>query len=231
MNPLEFLTHIDEQLHSLINQLGPLTYWILFLIIFAETGLVVIPFLPGDSLLFAAGTLAGAGLLNLSWLMPALIVAAILGDGVNYWIGSRLGARAFARQNSRLFKPEHLAKTEAFFAKYGGKTIIIARFVPIVRTFAPFVAGVGSMSYRRFAFYNVIGALIWVISLTLAGYFFGSFPVVRDNFEIVILGIVAISLLPGLVELFKHLMGRRRRPSQVSYQEVKETFKEEHISE
>lgn len=228
MNLFDFILNIDEHLRALITQLGPLTYLILFLIVFAETGLVVIPFLPGDSLLFAAGALAGGGLLSLSWLLPLLVVAAIVGDGVNYLVGKRLGPRAFSRKNSRIFKPEYLAKTEDFFAKYGGKTIIIARFVPIVRTFAPFVAGVGSMRYSTFALYNVIGALIWVIGLTLAGYFFGSIPVIKDNFEIVIMAIIVISLLPAAIELIRH---RRAKGDKVSYRELKQTFEEENISE
>lgn len=231
MNLLDFILHIDSQLTSLIAQLGWVTYLVLFLIVFAETGLVIIPFLPGDSLLFAAGALAGAGSLSLAWLLPTLIVAAVIGDGVNYWVGSRLGAKAFSRQNSRLFKPEYLAKTEDFFAKYGGKTIILARFVPIVRTFAPFVAGVGSMRYRTFALYNVVGAFIWVISLTLVGYFFGSIPLIKNNFEVAVLVIIAISLLPALVEFIKHRAGGRKAEAAVSYQELKETFDKEHLSE
>ncbi len=204
MELFNFLLHIDQYLLAIVGQLGIFSYFLLFLIIFAETGLVIMPFLPGDSLLFAVGTLAGGGHLNIFILLPTLILAAILGDSLNYWIGYRVGARAFAGKNSRIFKMQYLKQTEDFYAKHGGKTIILARFVPLVRTFAPFVAGVGGMRYTVFFAYNVIGALLWVFGLTMAGYFFGQIPFIKSNFEYAILGIVAVSVLPAAIEVFKH---------------------------
>ncbi len=204
MDPINLLLHLDDYLRSSVQQLGALSYILLFAVIFAETGLVIAPFLPGDSLLFAAGALAGAGSLNIIILMPVLLLAAIAGDSLNYWIGSRLGEAAFANKRSRVFKPEYLKKTHAFYEKYGGKTIIIARFVPIVRTFAPFAAGVARMRYRDFLVYNVIGAALWVTGITLAGYIFGQIPAVQANFEVVVLLIIVISLLPAMVEYIKH---------------------------
>jgi membrane-associated protein len=172
--------------------------------------LVVTPFLPGDSLLFACGAFAATGSFNLAWLMALLTVAAILGDTVNYWIGWASGPKLAREGKLRFVKQSHLDKTHAFFERYGGKTIIIARFVPIVRTFAPFVAGVGSMSYGRFMAYNVVGGIGWVVTCTLAGYFFGNLPVVRDNFSLVILGIIAVSLLPAVIEIARAWIARRR---------------------
>lgn len=204
MNLFDFLLHIDQYLLAIVSNLGLFSYLFLFFIIFAETGLVIAPFLPGDSLLFAVGTLAGGGHLNILILLPTLIAAAILGDSLNYWIGHRLGARVFARKNSKIFKPQYLKQTEDFYAKYGGKTIILARFVPLVRTFAPFVAGVGRMRYSVFLTYNIIGALMWVIGLTITGYVFGQIPVIKENFEYAILGIVFVSVLPAVIEVFKH---------------------------
>lgn len=232
MELINFILHIDQYLANAIDYLGPLSYLILFLIIFAETGLVVIPFLPGDSLLFAAGALAGDGLLNLWVVLPTLIVAAILGDTVNYWLGSRIGARVFSRENSRFFNPGHLQKTEEFYEKYGGKTIIIARFLPIIRTFAPFIAGIGTMKYRTFLAYNVIGAVIWVTSLTLVGYFFGGIPVIKDNFEYAIIGIVLLSLLPPIIEFIRHkLSPRTEKSGKTSYKDIKSTFEKDNLSE
>jgi membrane-associated protein len=203
---VDLFLHLDTHLSQVIAQYGTGTYLILFLIVFCETGLVVTPFLPGDSLLFAAGTFAALGQLDL-WLMILLLAAAaVLGDTVNYWVGAAIGPRAFSGE-LRLLKKEHLDRTRAFYEKHGGKTIILARFVPIVRTFAPFVAGVGAMSYRHFLLYNIAGAVLWVGLLVPAGYFFGNIPVVRDNFTIVILAIVAISVMPVVVEA---LRGRRR---------------------
>jgi membrane-associated protein len=201
---LNFILHFDEYLIRAIQEFGSGTYAILFFIVFAETGFVITPFLPGDSLLFAAGTLAGSGLLELWPLIATLLAAAIIGDSVNYYIGSRIGPRVFARENSRLFNPAYLAKTQSYYDKHGGKTIIIARFVPIVRTFAPFVAGVGRMEYGKFLYYNVVGGILWVVGLTLAGFFFGSLSFVKHNFEIAVIVIVILSLLPGLIEYFKH---------------------------
>jgi membrane-associated protein len=196
---IDFVLHIDRHLDEIIRNYGALTYLILFLIIFMETGLVVTPFLPGDSLLFAAATFAAIGSLNLIWLILLLITAAILGDATNYFIGRKLGNKLI---NTRWVKKEYLDKTHHFYEKHGGKTIIIARFVPIVRTFAPFVAGIGEMSYRRFASFNVIGGVMWVLAFLFAGYFFGNIPVVRENFGIVIIAIIIISVLPAVIGWF-----------------------------
>jgi membrane-associated protein len=203
---LDFFLHLDVHLAEIIERFGTGAYAILFLIVFCETGLVVTPFLPGDSLLFAAGTFAALGSFELVPLMLMLIAAAILGDTVNYWVGARVGARAFSG-NIRFLKQEHLVRTQRFYERHGGKTIVLARFVPIVRTFAPFVAGVGAMNYPRFLAYNVGGAVLWVTLFTLAGYFFGNIPAVRSNFTLVILAIVGLSVVPIVVEM---LRGRRR---------------------
>jgi membrane-associated protein len=208
---VDLFLHLDRHLGEIIQQYGGWTYALLTLVVFCETGLVVTPFLPGDSLLFAAGAFAalpGSGL-RLEILFVLLAAAAILGDTVNYWIGHRVGPSAFEGR-IRFLKRSHLDRTHAFYEKYGGKTIIIARFVPIVRTFAPFVAGVGSMSYARFFSYNVIGGLAWVSLCLLAGFFFGNLPVVRANFSLVILAIVGISLLPAVFELVRHRLAARR---------------------
>ncbi|MEP7176075.1 MAG: DedA family protein [Gemmatimonadales bacterium] len=196
---VDLFLHLDTHLSQVIAQYGTWTYLILFLIVFCETGLVVTPFLPGDSLLFAAGTFAALGKLDLWLMMLLLMAAAILGDTVNYWVGAAIGPRAFSG-DLKLLKKKHLDRTQAFYERHGGKTIILARFVPIVRTFAPFVAGVGTMSYGRFLLYNVVGAALWVGLLVPAGYFFGNIPVVRENFTIVILVIVALSVMPIVVE-------------------------------
>src|SRR3989338_6966258 len=201
---LDLFLHLDDQLGVIIQTFGAFTYVILFGIIFAETGLVIVPFLPGDSLLFVVGTLAGGGYLNIVVVYVVLLAAAIIGDTVNYWIGHHLGPKVFSREKSRFFKKEHLEKTREFFQKHGGKTIILARFVPIIRTFAPFVAGVGKMHYRTFLFYNLIGGFIWVTSLTFAGYFFGQMPIIKENFEFAVIVIVAISLLPMVFEYARH---------------------------
>jgi len=206
---IDLFLHLDQHLGQLISQYGTWTHLILFLIVFCETGLVVTPFLPGDSLLFAAGTFAALGALNLWLVVLLLIIAAIVGDTVNYWIGSYIGPRAF-RGDVRFLRKEYLDRTHAFYEKHGGKTIILARFVPIIRTFAPFVAGVGAMSYPKFLTYNVVGAVLWVGLFVLGGYFFGNIPVVRENFTLVILAIIAISVLPIVVEA---LRARRSRPA------------------
>lgn len=203
---IDLFLHLDEHLTSLTNQYGGWTYAILFLVIFCETGLVVTPFLPGDSLLFAAGALAALGTMNPVALFFLLAAAAILGDTVNYWIGHAFGARLV---RSRWLKAEHLERTHRFYERHGGKTIIMARFVPIIRTFAPFVAGVGKMSYRHFVVYNIAGGILWVALFVLAGYFFGNIPAVRNNFSWVILAIIAVSLLPAVVEFLRH----RRQPA------------------
>ncbi|MBI3246325.1 MAG: DedA family protein [Deltaproteobacteria bacterium] len=200
---LDLFLHLDTHLHTVIQTYGVWTYALLFFIIFCETGLVVTPILPGDSLLFAAGTFAASGTLELTWILGLLSVAAVLGDALNYTIGHFMGPKVFTRADSRFLKKEYLDRTHQFYEKYGGKTIIIARFVPIVRTFAPFVAGVGQMTYWRFASYNVIGGLLWIAACTVAGYLFGNIPVVKENFTLVIVAIIFISLLPGLVEYWR----------------------------
>lgn len=200
----DLILHLDKTLVNVVHDYGNLTYLILFLIIFTETGVVIFPFLPGDSLLFVAGALAaqpspttGQPLLSLLYLIPLLLAAAFLGDNLNYFIGDYLGPRVF-REDFKLLKRKYLEQTQAFYAKHGGQTIIMARFVPIVRTFAPFVAGVGTMTYRYFASYSIAGAVLWVVSLTLAGYFLGSIPWIKSNFTLVIYGIVLFSVLPPL---------------------------------
>ncbi|HEY1009757.1 MAG: DedA family protein [Daejeonella sp.] len=206
---LDFILHIDQHLIEIVREYQTWTYLILFLIIFAETGFVVTPFLPGDSLLFAAGAIIAkpeSGL-NIFIMCLLLIVAAILGDLVNYHIGNYIGPKAFSGKYKWL-KTEYLEKTQKFYIKHGGKTIIYARFIPIVRTFAPFVAGIGTMSYSRFASYNVVGGVIWVVSFLFIGYFFGGLPVIKDNFTYVIFGIIILSILPPIVEIFRE---RRRK--------------------
>jgi membrane-associated protein len=197
---IDLFLHLDEHLANIINQYGVWTYAILFLIIFMETGFVVTPFLPGDSLLFAAGTFAALGSMNVWLLMLLLIIAAIAGDTVNYWIGHYLGERAY---NIKWIKKEYLDRTHAFFQKHGGKTIFLARFVPIVRTFAPFVAGMGKMSYGYFFSYNVFGGVVWVLLFTLLGYFFGNLEFVKKNFELVIIAIILVSVVPAVWEAWK----------------------------
>jgi membrane-associated protein len=207
---VDIFLHLDTHLARIIQDYGTWTYAILFLIIFCETGLVVLPLLPGDSLLFAAGTFAALGSLNPLLLLALLITAAILGDTVNYWIGKRIGPRAFSGK-VRFLKKSHLDRTRDFYASHGGKTIIIARFLPIVRTFAPFVAGVGEMYYPRFLAYNVIGGVIWVTLFTMAGYWFGTIPTVKDNFGLVILVIILMSVLPVAYELIASRRRGRRK--------------------
>lgn len=198
---IDLFLHLDEYLQEIIVNYGAWTYGILFAVIFIETGLVVMPFLPGDSLLFAAGTFAALGSFNFWGLIGLLIVAAVLGDAVNYSIGHYLGDRAY---NIKWIKKEYLEKTHAFFEKHGGKAIFLARFVPIVRTFAPFVAGIGKMSYAYFATYNIVGGVTWVFLFTLLGYFFGNIPFVKKNFELVIIVIILVSVVPMVVEWWKH---------------------------
>lgn len=201
---IDFILHIDAHLVEIVNDYQTWTYLILFLIIFAETGLVVTPFLPGDSLLFAAGAIIAKPEteLNIYLMCVLLIVAAILGDMVNYHIGKYVGPKAFSGRY-KLLKVEYLDKTQSFYEKYGGKTIIYARFVPIIRTFAPFVAGIGAMNYGRFASYNVVGAIVWIVSFLFLGYFFGGIPIIKDNFTIVIFAIIFLSLIPPIVEIVK----------------------------
>ncbi|MCX7392718.1 MAG: DedA family protein [Planctomycetales bacterium] len=199
----DLLFHLDDELKKIVADYGVSSHWILFAVVFCETGLIVTPFLPGDSLLFAAGAFAGAGSLRLDWLLPMLIVAAIVGDTVNYLVGRWIGTRAF-NGSVPFMRQEHLEKTQRFFDCYGGKTIILARFVPIVRTFAPFVAGIGGMNYRRFAIYNVVGGIGWVLIFTMLGYYFGTLSVVEKNFELVMVAIVGVSLLPPIWEWIQH---------------------------
>jgi len=201
---LDVILHLDVYLPIVIKSFGAWTYLILFAIIFCETGLVIFPILPGDSLLFAIGTFCALEALGLGKTLAVLSVAAILGDTVNYAIGHYMGPKVFHYKDSRIFRKEYLQRTHEFYEKYGGKTIVIARFVPIVRTFAPFVAGVGAMSYMKFLSYNVAGALLWVFSVTLAGYYFGNIPVVKNNFTLVIFAIIIISILPGVIEYLRH---------------------------
>ncbi|HET8675404.1 MAG TPA: DedA family protein [Blastocatellia bacterium] len=207
---LDFFLHLDDKLEDIIKNYGFWTYLILFLIIFAETGLVITPFLPGDSLLFAAGTFAAGRGLNVWLLFVLLSVAAIIGDTVNYWVGHYVGPRVFYKDDVRFLNKKYLERTHAFYEKYGGKTIIIARFIPIIRTFAPFVAGIGSMTYWRFITYNVVGGILWVGICVFAGYFFGNIPIVKNNFSIVIIVIVLISVLPVIIEFIRHRMSRAK---------------------
>lgn len=207
---IDFILHLDIHLGQIISTYGLATYGILFLIIFVETGVVFFPFLPGDSLLFASGAFAALGSLNVLGLLFLLAIAAILGDTANYWIGRFFGEKLVA--NPRVpIKEEHIKKTEKFFEKYGGKAIILARFVPIVRTFAPFVAGAGQMKYSQFIFFNVLGGISWVLIATLAGYFFGNIQFVKDNFSLVVLLIVLISVVPIAIEFIKHRLNRAKK--------------------
>ena len=213
---MEFLTtfidvmlHLDKHLETLTTNYGPWVYGILFLIIFCETGLVIAPFLPGDSLLFVTGALAGAGMLDPTYLIVGLTTAAILGNTVNYWIGRYVGPAVFHKENARLFKRQYLEHTQRFYEKHGGKTIVITRFLPIARTFAPFVAGIGKMPHARFQAYNISGGLLWVGSLVLAGMWFGNTEFVKNNLTAVIFGIIFLSILPGIIGYLRHKMGNR----------------------
>ncbi|OWO87115.1 hypothetical protein B5C26_00290 [Photorhabdus luminescens] len=203
---IDFILHIDIHLAELVAQYGNWVYGILFLILFCETGLVITPFLPGDSLLFVAGALAALGSndLNVHLMVVLMIIAAVIGDAVNYAIGRIFGERLFTNPNSKIFRRSYLDKTHEFYEKHGGKAIILARFVPIIRTFAPFVAGMGKMSYRHFAAYNVIGALVWVLLFTYSGYIFGDMPMVQQNLKLLIVAIIFISILPGVIEIWRH---------------------------
>lgn len=207
---IDLFLHLDHYLGEVIRAYGFWTYFLLFFIIFLETGLVVTPFLPGDSLIFAAGTFAGLGDLNVMLLFILLSGAAILGDTANYWIGHYIGPRAFSGE-IRFLKKEYLDKTHAFYEKHGGKTIVLARFIPIIRTFAPFVAGIGAMSYGRFITYNVFGGVLWVTLFTFAGYFFGNLQIVQDNFSLVIIAIVLISVMPAIIEYFRERQRTARK--------------------
>jgi membrane-associated protein len=206
---MDIILHLDAHLLALTQQYGVWVYVILFLIIYSETGLVVAPFLPGDSLLFVAGALCGMGALQLGWLVPLLVLAAFGGDNTNYWIGRLVGMRLLKLAGGRLIKREHIDKTHAFYEKHGGKTVVLARFLPIIRTFAPFVAGIGVMHYRKFMLFSVLGSVAWITSLSVAGYFFGNIPVVKDNLTVIILGIIVITILPAISEFIRRFASNR----------------------
>jgi membrane-associated protein len=204
---IEILLHLDKHLDSIIRSYGSWTYAIFFFIIFLETGFVVTPFLPGDSLLFAIGSFAALGSLDARLAIVLLSIAAIAGDTVNYWIGNFTGPKVFSKERSRFLNKEYLYRTHLFYEKYGGKTIVLARFIPILRTFAPFVAGIGAMTYSRFIVYNVAGGVAWVIILVLSGYFFGNIPLVKNNFSLVLFAIIIISVMPGVIEFLRSRKG------------------------
>ncbi|MBI4531599.1 MAG: DedA family protein [Candidatus Latescibacteria bacterium] len=208
---VDVFIHLNRYLSMIVEDYGPWTYVLLFLVIFAETGLVVTPFLPGDSLLFAVGALAAGGALDVSLLFLLLAFAAVIGDTVNYWIGHRVGLRAF-QENIRFLRRDHLERTQRFYEHHGGKTIVLARFIPIVRTFAPFVAGIGSMSYGRFVTYNILGGIAWTGGFLFIGYYFGNIPEVKHNFSFAILAIIVISIVPAVIEYLRH----RPRAEQVA---------------
>jgi len=204
---IDILLHLDKHLDLVIRNYGFWTYGIFFLIIFLETGLVVTPFLPGDSLLFAAGAFAALGSLDTKWLIMLLSIAAIAGDTLNYWIGYIVGPKVFSKEKSRFLNKDYLYRTHQFYERYGGKTIILARFIPIIRTFAPFVAGIGSMTYGRFITYNIVGGIAWVAIFVLGGYLFGNIPSIKQNFSLVIAAIIFLSILPGIIEFLRHRKG------------------------
>ncbi|MBF8250831.1 MAG: hypothetical protein HW382_459 [Deltaproteobacteria bacterium] len=205
---IDIFMHLDKHLNTVMQNYGAWTYLILFLIIFCETGLVIMPILPGDSLLFAAGAIAAMGSLDPVWLFGLLTIAAIAGDTLNYSIGHYLGPKVFQLEDSRFFKKEYLERTHQFYERHGGKTIIIARFMPIIRTFAPFVAGVGRMTYLNFIAYNVVGGVLWIGLFIFGGYMFGNIPAVKHNFTLVIIGIIFVSILPGVIEFLRHRYGK-----------------------
>lgn len=207
---IDFLLHLDVYLNVLIQTFGLWTYLILFVVVFCETGLVVTPFLPGDSLIFAAGAFTAIGSLDFMLLFFAMAIAAIAGDTVNYWIGHYVGPKIFTKKNVRFMNKEYLDRAHRFFEKYGGKTIVIARFIPIIRTFAPFVAGIGAMSYRRFIIYNIVGGLAWVSLFLAGGYYFGNLPAVKENFALIILAIILISFVPVIIELLRRRLKSSR---------------------
>jgi len=215
----DFILHLDKYINILIQDFGMWTYLILFLIIFCETGLVVTPFLPGDSLLFAAGAFAARGSLDVTWLFIILSAAAVLGDTVNYWIGHFIGPKVFQEEKVRFLKKEYLDRTHQFYEKYGGETIIIARFIPIIRTFAPFVAGIGKMTYWKFISYNIIGGIGWVAIFVFGGYFFGNIPFVKQHFTIIIAAIIIISILPGVIE-FLRIRRENKKTAAASREEI-----------
>lgn len=204
---IDFIINLDMHLVEIIKNVGGMTYLLLFVILFCETGFVIVPFLPGDSLLFVIGALSASGAINLWLITIVLIIAAIIGDTVNYYIGKYLGPKIFKKKNVRFLNSKHLERAHEFYEKYGGKTIIIARFIPIIRTFAPFVAGMGSMPYGKFTLYNIVGGVSWVVICIFSGYFFGNIPVVKGNFTLVTIAIICISILPGIIAW---IINRRR---------------------
>jgi membrane-associated protein len=208
---IEFALHIDKQLLELCAMYGTWIYAILFTVLFCETGLVVTPFLPGDSLLFAVGSLAAFGALRVEFAIPLLVLAVLCGDNTNYWFGRKIGPKVFSQEHSRIFNKEYLARTQAFYDKHGKITVVLARFLPIIRTFAPFVAGIGKMTYRIFLLFSVLGSLLWVNLFILTGYFFGNIPFVKQNFSLVIVALVLIPGLPALIELIRHFAQRRKK--------------------
>lgn len=225
---LNYVIHFDKYLQIVLQIFGPYIYVLLFFVIFAETGFVVTPFLPGDSLLFVAGTFAGGGYLNIWLLYFLLLLAAILGNMLNYWIGDNFGHLVFNKKHSKWFNKENLERTHGFFEKYGGKTIIITRFIPVIRSFAPFVAGMGSMEYNEFFKYNLIGGFLWVTIITFAGYFFGGTKIIKDNYDKAIFAIIIISLLPAIFEFAKHKMTKSKNTKHTpsaNMGEIKNTFK------
>lgn len=226
---LDYFLHLDKYLGIVISAFGPLTYLLLFAIVFTETGFVVLPFLPGDSLLFAAGALSGTGHLNVVLVYICLFSAAILGDNVNYWIGRHIGPRVFSKENSRIFKKEYLERTREFYEKHGGKTVILARFMPIIRSFAPFVAGVGKMHYKTFLMYDTVGGFIWVTFFVLGGYFFGGLPFIKENFHYTVFVIIIVSFVPMIIEYINHRKRKRLTLEKTSYQEIEKTFEKEKL--
>jgi len=206
---IDFILHLDKHLVELVQQYGTLSYGILFLIIFCETGLVVTPFLPGDSLLFAIGALSAKGALNIVWVYLLLGAAAILGDSTNYWIGYFVGPKVFSSEKSRFLNRKHLERTHEFYERYGGKTVIIARFMPIIRTFAPFVAGIGRMAYPKFLLFSVVGTILWIGLIVTAGYLFGNITIVQENFSLVVIAIIVISIMPAVIEAFRARRAQR----------------------
>lgn len=208
--------HLDVHMAEIIQAYGVWTYLILFIIVFCETGLVITPFLPGDSLLFTAGLFAAQGSLDIKILLSILFIAAVLGDTVNYWIGYIIGPKIFSQEKVRFLNKEYLNRTHRFYEKHGGKTIILARFIPIIRTFAPFVAGIGKMSYKKFLAYNLIGGVFWITLFTLGGFYFGNIPIVRENFTIVIMLIIAASFIPVIIEYWKHYREKKRQDAKTS---------------
>lgn len=228
---INLFLHLDKNLAYITQTYGALTYALLFFIIFLETGFVITPFLPGDSLLFIAGTISATGSLNIFSLYLILLAAAIVGDNTNYWVGRIIGPRVFVKENSRFFKKEYLEKTRRFYDKYGVKAIILARFMPIVRTFSPFVAGIGKMHYPRFLFFDILGGFLWISIFTWGGYWFGNLPIVRKNFHYAVLLIIFLSVLPAAVEYLRHRHEMKKVPVQTDFQKLEKTFRKKHLDE